>query len=81
MTRLLIGQPDYKFLIHSRNISGKGIYKIGNAFSLNTTVIFSVKCKLTDHMFHLCIQSSSGKFVIKKEMFPKQVLLILPWDQ
>jgi len=56
------------------------MYKKGNAFSLNTTVIFSIKRKLTDHMFHLCTVFV-GKFIIKKEMFSKQVLFILPWYQ
>jgi hypothetical protein len=77
ITRLLIGQPDCKFLIHSRKNTGKGIYKKGNAFSLNTTVIFSVKCKLTDYMFHLLYR---WVYYQKGNVF-KQVLLILSWDQ
>jgi hypothetical protein len=59
ITRLLIGQPDCKFVIHSRNNTGKGIYKKDNAFSLNTTVICSRKCKLTGYMLHSHHQVSS----------------------
>jgi hypothetical protein len=80
IARLLIGQPDYKFLTHSRTNSGKGKFKKGTAFSLNTTVICCIKCQWTGYMFTF-VQSSSGKFIIKKEMFSKQVLVILPWDQ
>jgi hypothetical protein len=49
--RLLIGQPYYMFLTHSRNSSGKCIYKKGDALSLNTTANCSMKCQWTDYIF------------------------------